>query len=52
MAPLNPLFVEIAAKWLHPDRCADLDPARTLEDINRRFLAQPVAGPLWVSLKE
>ena len=40
------------AKWLHPDRFADLDPAQTLAEINRRFLAAPLGGPLWVSLVE
>ena len=52
MAPLNILFVEVAAKWLHPERFADLDPAQTLAEINRRFLAAPIDGPLWVSLLE
>ena len=50
-APLNILFIEIVATWLHPERCADLDPARTLAEINR-FMAVPIDGPLWVSLKE
>lgn len=50
--PFNILFIEIAAKWLHPDRFADLDPAQTLAEINRRFLAEPIAGPLWVSIQE
>ncbi|MBE9605979.1 ABC transporter substrate-binding protein [Acetobacteraceae bacterium H6797] len=48
--PLNPLFVEVAAKWLHPEACRDLDPGETLDLINRRFMARPLAGPLWVSL--
>lgn len=48
--PLNVLFIEVAAKWLHPDRCRDIDPSATLEAINRDFLARPVDGPLWVSL--
>lgn len=48
---LNILFMEIAATWLHPERCADLDPARTLAEINR-FMAVPIDGPLWVSLTE
>ncbi|OZI75219.1 ABC transporter substrate-binding protein [Bordetella genomosp. 12] len=52
LAPLNILFVEVAAKWLHPDVFADLDPSQTLADINRRFLAEPMRGPLWLSLKE
>ncbi|WP_245578868.1 ABC transporter substrate-binding protein [Inquilinus limosus] len=48
--PLNLLFLEVAAKWLHPDRCGDIDPAVTLAEINTRFLATPIDGPLWVSL--
>lgn len=50
--PLNILFIEVAAKWLHPDRCGDIDPAATLAAINRDFLAQPIDGPLWISLQE
>ncbi|MGO4832593.1 ABC transporter substrate-binding protein, partial [Rhizobiaceae sp. 2RAB30] len=50
--PLNILFLEIAAKWLHPDRCGEIDPEATLAAINRDFLAQPIDGPLWVSLQE
>lgn len=48
--PFNILFVELAAKWLHPDLFRDLEPADTLDQINRRFLAQPVDGPCWISL--
>lgn len=48
--PLNLLFLEVAAKWLHPDRCHDIDPHETLAELNRRFLARPIAGPCWVSL--
>ncbi|GAA5235987.1 ABC transporter substrate-binding protein [Verticiella sediminum] len=50
--PFNVLFVEIAAKWLHPERLRDLDPAATLAELNRRFLAVPIEGPLWVSIQE
>ncbi|SAH95987.1 ferrichrome/ferrioxamine B periplasmic transporter [Bordetella ansorpii] len=52
VVPLNLLFVEVAAKWLHPERCRDLDPAQTLADINRRFLGTPIDGPLWASIQE
>jgi iron complex transport system substrate-binding protein len=52
MPPLNILFVERVAKWLHPDRCADIDPAATLTEINDRFSTRPIEGPLWVSLKD
>ncbi|HEV2572741.1 MAG TPA: ABC transporter substrate-binding protein [Beijerinckiaceae bacterium] len=48
--PLNPVFVEVAATWLHPEQCRDLDPAATLADINRNFLSTPIAGPLWASI--
>ncbi|WP_248311672.1 ABC transporter substrate-binding protein [Bosea sp. ASV33] len=47
---LNIVFVELAAKWLHPEACRDLDPAGTLAEINRRFLSQPLPGPLWANL--
>lgn len=50
--PLNVLFVECAAKWLHPERCGDIDPGATLAEINLRFLARPIDGPLWISMKE
>ncbi len=48
--PLNILFLEVAAKWLHPEAFADLDPADTLGDLNRRFLARPLGVPCWLSL--
>ena len=47
---LNIVFVELAAKWLHPEACRELDPAATLAEINRRFLSQPLPGPLWANL--
>lgn len=52
LAPLNILFLEVAAKWLHPKECADLDPAETLSEINRRFLAKPLTGHSWLSLTD
>ncbi|EFH11946.1 hypothetical protein HMPREF0731_1835, partial [Pseudoroseomonas cervicalis ATCC 49957] len=48
--PLQPLFVEAAARWLHPALFHDLDPGEALGLINTRFLARPLPGPLWVSL--
>ncbi|CAM5477540.1 hypothetical protein MAUB1S_08010 [Mycolicibacterium aubagnense] len=50
--PFNILFVEQAAKWLHPELCRDLDPAATLAEINERFLSTPIEGPLWASLRD
>ena len=45
--PLNILFVEIAAKWLHPELFQDINPAQTLVQINWRFLAKPLPAPCW-----
>lgn len=50
--PLNILFIEVAARWLHPERCGELDPAATLSALNERFLSRPIDGPLWISLHE
>lgn len=50
--PLNILFVELVSKWLHPERCQDIDPAATLAEINEHFLRVPIPGPLWASLRE
>ncbi len=48
--PLNILFVAQAAKWLHPEECADLDTAAILDSINTQFAAFPIEGPLWTSI--
>jgi iron complex transport system substrate-binding protein len=49
-SPLDIVAIETFAKWLHPDLFADLDPAATLEAINRQFLAVPYRGTFWVDL--
>ncbi|MBP2498316.1 iron complex transport system substrate-binding protein [Methylobacterium sp. PvP105] len=50
-SPLNVLAVEVMAKWLHPELMEDVDPARTLAEINARFLAVPMDGAYWVALR-
>ncbi|MBB4000294.1 iron complex transport system substrate-binding protein [Aureimonas pseudogalii] len=50
--PLNILFVELVAKWAHPDRCAQIDPAGTLAALNERFLTIGIETPCWVSLRD
>ena len=50
--PLQILFLEVAAKWLHPDIFSDLNPTSTLNEINHRFLSTAVTGPCWVSLRD
>ena len=49
-SPLDIVAIETFARWLHPDLFADLDPAATLDTINRRFLAVPYRGTFWVDL--
>ncbi|MEJ4044696.1 ABC transporter substrate-binding protein [Erwinia sp. SLM-02] len=49
----NPLFfigVEEMAKMLHPAAFADVDPAKTFDELNQRFLAFPLQGSFWTTL--
>lgn len=48
---INIVAIETMAKWIHPDLFADLDPVRTLREINTDFLAVPLAGAMWVDLQ-
>lgn len=50
-SPIDVIAVEVLAKWIHPERFADLDPAATLAEINKRFLAIPYEGQYWADLK-
>lgn len=49
-SPLDIVAVEVLAKWVHPELFSDLDPSRTLDTINERFLAVPYSGTRWVDL--
>ncbi len=49
---LNILIFECFAKWLHPAVFADLDPGKTLAEINEQFLAVPLEGTFWVDYKQ
>lgn len=49
--PLNLLATQALARWINPELFADLDPDRTREEINARFLAVPLQGTYWMSLK-
>lgn len=49
---LSVLVFECFAKWTHPDLFADLDPAETLAEINRRFMAVPLEGTFWIGLED
>jgi iron complex transport system substrate-binding protein len=49
-SPLDILTIEALAKWIRPDLFAELDPEKTREEINRRFLAVPLTGIQWADL--
>jgi iron complex transport system substrate-binding protein len=50
-SPLDLLAVESLAVWIRPDLFKDVDPASTQREINARFLAVPLEGACWVSLR-
>ncbi|CAM5594702.1 hypothetical protein MAUB1S_10049 [Mycolicibacterium aubagnense] len=52
ISALNFLVFECFAKWLHPEIFGDLDPERTLAEINQRFMAIPLEGTFWIGLQE
>lgn len=41
--------LELVARWLHPGAFADIDPAETQSEIDRRFMAKPLTGTFWVT---
>jgi iron complex transport system substrate-binding protein len=49
-SPIDVVAIEALARWIHPELFSDLDPAKTLAEINNRFLAVPYAGAYWADL--
>lgn len=49
-SPIDIVATEALARWVHPERFADLNPRATLDTINTRFLAVPYAGEYWTEL--
>jgi iron complex transport system substrate-binding protein len=52
ISALSILALESFAKWIHPDLFPDLDPNRTLAEINERFLAVPLEGTFWTKISD
>lgn len=50
-SPIDIVAIEAFATWIHPELFKDVDPAKTLAEINSRFLAVPYQGAGWVSLQ-
>lgn len=50
ISALNLVAFECFAKWVHPKAMADLEPARTIDELNERFLALPLEGTFCAGL--
>ena len=50
-SPIDIVAIEAFATWIHPELFKDVDPQKTLNEINQRFLAVPYEGTGWISLK-
>jgi len=48
--PAHVVMLEVLARWFHPERCGDLDPAATMAALNAQFLAIPMQGAHWIDL--
>lgn len=49
--PVNIVAIEALAKWINPSLFEDIDPARTIETINTKFLSVPLQGIYLADLK-
>lgn len=50
-SPYHFVAVQALAKWLHPEKFADLDPQATFEELHEKFLPIDVSGVFWTTLK-
>ena len=50
-SPYHFVAVQALAKWLHPEKFADLDPQTTFEELHERFLPIGVSGVFWTTLE-
>lgn len=50
-SPYNILAIEAMAKWFYPEQFKDLDPNKTLAELQQRFLPVDIGGAYWVDLK-
>jgi iron complex transport system substrate-binding protein len=50
-SPYHFVAVQALAKWLHPEKFADLDPQATFKELHEKFLPIDVSGVFWTTLK-
>lgn len=49
ISSLSLVVFECLAKWSHPEAMGDIDPAKTLDELNEHFLAVPLEGTFCVA---
>lgn len=50
-SPLHMIFIEALAGWIHPDRFQGVSAAKTLQEVNERFLTVPMEGTYMIDLQ-
>lgn len=50
-SPFNIVGAEVMAKWIQPELYQDIDPQKTMDEMNQRFLPVPLKGTYWTTLQ-
>ncbi len=50
-SPYHFVAIQQIAKWLYPDKFADLDPEKTFKEFHEKFLPIEYSGMFWASLE-
>lgn len=50
-SPYHFVAMQVFAKWMYPDRFADLDPEATMKELHERFLPIDYSGEFWGTLE-
>ena len=48
-SPFNLVGAEVLAKWIQPELYQDIDPQKTMNEMNERFLPVALQGTYWIS---
>ncbi|WP_159565104.1 ABC transporter substrate-binding protein [Budvicia diplopodorum] len=50
-SPFNIVGAEAMAKWIQPNVYQDIDPQKTMDELNQRFLPVKLTGTYWLTLE-
>lgn len=50
-SPFNIVGAEVMAKWLQPEVYQDIDPQKTMDELNQHFLPVTLTGTYWLTLQ-